>query len=462
MSAGINIVGSFTGSSGTAYAAHAVIEALRRGGIPIAGFALPHDRQGRSAMPAPLIPMVQRVDDLPYEHTLILDILPAVRDCFIFREDLFKRHKVGTVFFFELAGVPMDWRLLLRNLHTVFTPSRFIQESVERCVMRKATPIPLVPLLDRQPQSFARYNRPFNVLCSYDPLSAEERKNPWAAVQAFASAFAPHENARLTLKIWKNDKIVTDELARQTIVNVHPNISIIDADLQYSEHLDLVEQSDCYISLHRSEGLGLGMLEAMALARPVIATDYSGNRDYLDHSSGFPIPYRMIPVESIRYMFNPIMLGEQGHWADADIPSAAHALRALATTPNLLEAIGLQGYRKYAERRDALLSLTWLETFFNPNRTHATTHIMTLPSTAVSGVARSTESAVTTSSTSSESPAPSELSPATSSKARQKVPVVKEDVPAKKSSPARRGASKSPAKAKRTTTRTAIKGTKKR
>ena len=115
-------------------------------------------------------------------------------------------------------------------------------------------------------------------------------------------------------------------------------IKIIDRILSRDEVLSLVRQSDCYVSLHRAEGFGLGMAEAMAFGMPVIGTNYSGNTDFLSESTGFPVPYTLRPVQPGEFPF------EDGQfWAEPDEATAAVIMRRIFDDPQERQIRGAAG-----------------------------------------------------------------------------------------------------------------------
>ena len=100
------------------------------------------------------------------------------------------------------------------------------------------------------------------------------------------------------------------------------NVRILDQVLSRADIDALLELSDCYVSLHRSEGFGLTIAEAMSLAKPVIATAYSGNMDFMTLSNSFPVNYRLTAIERD---YGPYRQGWP--WADPDLEHAAALMR---------------------------------------------------------------------------------------------------------------------------------------
>ena len=118
-----------------------------------------------------------------------------------------------------------------------------------------------------------------------------------------------------------------DATASQQLENISTldmRITILDQSLSRDEMLSLIDNCDCYISLHRSEGFGLGMAEALAMGKPVIATDYSGNRDFLSADTGFPVPFSLRKLMPGEYP-----MGEGQSWAEPDLRVAVQQMRAV-------------------------------------------------------------------------------------------------------------------------------------
>jgi glycosyltransferase involved in cell wall biosynthesis len=155
----------------------------------------------------------------------------------------------------------------------------------------------------------------------FDVSSQTERKNPFAAIRAFRRAALPHDAAVLVLKF------SNPEYDRAGVRRLHEeaadlNVVMLDGYFDRPDLCALMNTADCYLSPHRSEGFGLTLLESMQLAKPVIATAYSGNMDFMSEENGYLLRYQ--PVTLTRD-YGPYMTGAT--WADPDIDHAATLIR---------------------------------------------------------------------------------------------------------------------------------------
>ncbi len=144
--------------------------------------------------------------------------------------------------------------------------------------------------------------------------------------QAFQYAF-PDPESKVGLLIKTTGPKELDATASQQLENLSTldkRITILNRSLGRDEMLSLIDDCDCYISLHRSEGFGLAMAEALALGKPVIATNYSGNRDYLTADTGFLVPFSLRKLMPGEY---PMSQGQS--WAEPDLRIAIHQMRAV-------------------------------------------------------------------------------------------------------------------------------------
>lgn len=176
------------------------------------------------------------------------------------------------------------------------------------------------------------------VLYSFDVHSYIERKNPKGVLNAFDIAFRSNPKLKLVIKVtnfelWRNE--CQDLLGFIQGLESKNSISIISDSLTDTQMRDLTAACDIYMSLHRAEGLGLGMLEAMSLGKPVIATRFGGNLDFMNDDNSLLVDYQLVAIEKSFASYKKGYL-----WADPDIQMAAKLLLELSTNVELFDTIG--------------------------------------------------------------------------------------------------------------------------
>lgn len=283
--------------------------------------------------------------------TLLVHLNPpelALAMPFIGRE--FVRHKrlIG-YWAWELQRLPSHWKIGFRLVDEVWTPSNFVAEAVRQ---ETKTPVYVVPHPVLRPRSSGRSRESFGiprdcfvVLNAFDMRSSAERKNPFAAVQAFRLAFGDRGDVRMVIKVGAAEESpkVIDQLKRA--VNGAQNITLMFDTLQTEDQAALIDCVDVVISLHRSEGFGLVLAEAMHLGKPVIATGYSGNLDFMDRTNSVLIGYKLVPIIDPQKIYTQ----RNQMWADPDAEEAAEWLKRLAGDHDLRAEIGRQA-RESAQR----------------------------------------------------------------------------------------------------------------
>jgi glycosyltransferase involved in cell wall biosynthesis len=173
--------------------------------------------------------------------------------------------------------------------------------------------------------------------------SAFSRKNPLAAVAAFRKAFGDRSDRVLAIKLIDNGAAGARRELDAAIAGA-PNIRLIEGMLPEADMAGLMAAADIVISLHRSEGFGLVPAQAMALGKPVIATAWSGNLDFMNKNNSALISYALIPVHDPEGAFQA---GDQ-KWADANVEEAAEWLRKLAAEAGLRARMGAGAARDVA------------------------------------------------------------------------------------------------------------------
>jgi glycosyltransferase involved in cell wall biosynthesis len=255
------------------------------------------------------------------------------------------RYTIG-YWFWELPEIPDAWLPAFSLVDEVWVPSRFVQNAIllksPVPVFRVPVPVRLGPTGTFSRTSFSLPERQFLFLWMGDMHSEIARKNPIGVINAFKQAF-PEENERagLVLKINNADSIHADCEALASIkqeIAGYRNIYLMDRVMTRGEVDALLAASDCFISLHRSEGFGLGPAEAMSLGKPAILTNWSGNTDYMTSDNSIGIDYQLISVGKQHGPYSPDQL-----WADPDLKQAASWIKRLPEDPELAHRIGMRG-----------------------------------------------------------------------------------------------------------------------
>lgn len=237
--------------------------------------------------------------------------------------------------FWELAKVPPRFAGCLSNFQEIWAPSEFVRaafaEAVDVPVLRMPVAVELTTIA---PVKRASYGLPEDAtlfLFAFDPCSFFVRKNPVAVVEAFHQAFGKRGTAGVGLVIKTLDAGPHAGVLRtlQHAIGGDPRIHLIEGTVSRAEMNGLLAATDALVSLHRSEGFGFGLAEAMLLGKPVIATAYSGNADFLSEATGYPVPYHLVPVRAGEY---PEHQGQV--WAEPNIAAAAEHMATIVDDPD--------------------------------------------------------------------------------------------------------------------------------
>lgn len=236
----------------------------------------------------------------------------------------------------ELDRLPHAWLKWAALMDEIWVSSRFVEQTCRRALPGKViryiplpVPEPLPSAADRA--AFGLPAERFTVLVAFDLSSHWARKNPEGAIAAFRRAFPDPAAAHLVLKVAGGDQR-PDQLERLRALTAElPNLTIIDRELPAGDLAALMRCCDVLLSLHRSEGLGLFIAEAMWLGLPVIATGWSGVMDMLTPENALLVKFRMVPVRPADYPSVP----RGAKWAEPDVDHAAECLRRLAEDADL-------------------------------------------------------------------------------------------------------------------------------
>lgn len=227
----------------------------------------------------------------------------------------------------ELPRAPKRWLRDAVMVSEIWTPSQFTADAFAGA--DRPVRVAPHPLFMEDYANVAPRPKPagFVAVALCDLNSSEARKNPSGAIEAFKRAFGDDPGARLIVKT-QNGQTHPDQLAELRAM-AGPNVEVIDATWAYADVLGLIASADVLVSLHRAEGFGLPMAEAMALGTPVVATGWSSNLDFMDDTTAVLIPAQQAPVRDPQGVYT----GQT--WADPDLDAAAEALRRLRSRPLL-------------------------------------------------------------------------------------------------------------------------------
>ncbi len=232
----------------------------------------------------------------------------------------------------ELPRIPPSWEKALGHVDEVWAPSKFVADAFAAVTAKPVRvvphPVAVAPTGESRRADFAIPENAFVVL-SFCSLVSVERKNPHAAIAAFVQAFGDDPGALLILKL--SDSGLAPQAAEKlkSLAAGYTNIRVLDTELEAEARLNLIASADVFLSLHRAEGFGLIMAEAMAAGTAVVATGWSGNLDFMDAASACLVRSRPVPAIDAKGLFT--QLGE--NWAEADVDHAAAYLTRLRADP---------------------------------------------------------------------------------------------------------------------------------
>ncbi len=334
----VNIYAYFHGQFGLAECARLYARALLDHGYPVrlhnVGLDIPHglddhtlDLQDGQIAPGGL-------------HLFFVnpDYLDAAMD-YVGRERL-EGGYIMACWFWELEHIPDAWRAAIEQVDEVMVASRFIEGAFRRATEK---PIFLLPIPVGEPEDSGLQRRDFGIdedafvfLASFDFNSSMERKNPISVIDAFRLAFpAGREDVRLLVKSSNGHRYPEQFMRLLKAAKGDSRIVVRDEVLDVRHVHALHRCVDAYVSLHRAEGFGLGIAECMRQGKPVVATKWSGNVDFMGPSDAFPVGYVLVPVPDGAY---PLSAGQ--HWAEPDVAQAAAYMRRVADDPAAARTVG--------------------------------------------------------------------------------------------------------------------------
>jgi len=323
------ICGAFYNSSGIAQGARLYSAACKTAGkrgimVDITG-AMRMPRNYTSALDGTPLTIAQ-ARELDEEGTVVIHANPPqfqLALCALGKAFL-RNKRVVAYWVWELEKIPSSWLQALPYVDAIEAPSVFVRDALQQYTAKEIRLFPYkTPRPARQKTSFAP-DGIVRCLFAFDAASSFERKNPLAALQAFSQAFSAGE-AELTFKVSNARSASRKFEALREACSLVPGARII-TDIFTPEQLSkLYLEHDIYLSLHRSEGFGLTIHEAMLHGLHVVATGWSANMDFMKGPLAHAVPYTLVPV---RLDSGPYK-GLNVRWAEADTRAAAKILQDL-------------------------------------------------------------------------------------------------------------------------------------
>jgi GT2 family glycosyltransferase/glycosyltransferase involved in cell wall biosynthesis len=345
LAGGVNVLGHFCYPSGLRTSVESLTEGLRRTGVAVSRRDILADASGDDPHHAAFGGL--EIYDTTIIHTQPEPFFSAAYARAGVHERQPRTYRIG-YWYWETDSIPESWLEQAGQLDELWAATHYVADA-----MRQRFPQPVfhmmpgveLPAFEERPRAaFGLDGDRFTFLFVFHMMSIMERKNPLALIKAYRQAFGDDERTALVLKTSFGDKhpALMAELERAADGS---GITIIDKIYSQDDTLALMQACDCYASLHRSEGFGLTMAEAMLLGKPVIATGYSGNVDFMDHDNSLLVDYRLITLQQD---YPPYVAGSR--WAEPSIDHAAQLMRRVFDDPASALALGAKARADLEER----------------------------------------------------------------------------------------------------------------
>jgi glycosyltransferase involved in cell wall biosynthesis len=343
---GVNVAGFFTAELGVGEAARLLIAGLDAAEIPalpIQGHLAPPSRQEAQFAHA-------RPDEAAYPINIVCingDGIPLfAREA---GRSFFEGRYTIALWWWEVGDPPAEWTPAYEFVDEVWVATQHIYDAVAPTspvpVVRMTLPVLMPEVAPRRRGDLGLPEEGFTFLYLHDYHSVAARKNPTGLIEAFRRAFPPGSGAKLVLKSINADTRPDEHERIALAAGDHPDITLIDRYVSGREKNAMIAHCDCYVSLHRSEGFGLTVAEAMLLGKPVIATRYGGTQEFLNEENAYLVDWEPAKVGEGAFPYP-----SDGVWAEPDLDQAAELMRQVLAEPDVARARGAIAREEMLER----------------------------------------------------------------------------------------------------------------
>jgi len=340
----VNVEGYLSSCTGQGAAARLYVDALRAAGIPVSTTNV----EISELVPGAVLPEIPAEDRIELPPTVPPDLnLLCVNGLELGAfaeargEGYFAERPTVGVWAWETDLVPDAMRSAADLLFEVWVYSDWVAENLRPALDAPVAAVPppvCVPMADGR----LGFELPdgFLFLYLFDLFSTMQRKNPLGLIDAFRQAFLEGEGPKLVLKTVNGGRRPDSMQRLEEAAGDRSDILVVDQMLDEAEKAALFARCDCYVSLHRSEGFGITAAEAMLLGKPVIATGYSGNREFMTPDNSFLVDHHITSVGPQGEIYP-----SEGHWAEPELDHAAALMRGVWENPEEARRRGELGRR---------------------------------------------------------------------------------------------------------------------
>lgn len=325
LNVGVNVIGYIDGEFGLGEAVRLNLKAMDSVGLPYVKIDYLKLKKGNV-----------NEDVFKYNINLIQLSLYDVSDFFAgFKTTSFLNRYNILFLVWESEYVPEEIQKTLHLFHEIWTPSAYCREIFRQHFLGPIMTIPhpveveLFPLVKTD---FLKVydNEKYSFLFIFNFGSSIKRKNTLFLIQSFIESFPVETDVELIIKCSNAKKYPKDYALIINEIGGRSNIKIVDIDLEKNDLNHFINLCDCYVSLHHSEGFGLTLAEAMCLGKPTIATNYSGNLEFMNDKNSFLVDYVINSIQNpdVNFCDNTI-------WADPLLEDSVEKMRLVYNDRNL-------------------------------------------------------------------------------------------------------------------------------